>query len=61
MLGGAYRELFAAIAAIAEYAATLSGLLFVAMTVVGRQRPADRSVVVGQVRAAPASWRSPTR
>jgi hypothetical protein len=49
MLGGACRELFAA---IAECAATLSGLLFVAVTVVGRQRPADRTVVVGQVRAA---------
>jgi hypothetical protein len=34
MLGGAYRELFAA------------------MTVGGRQRPADLPVVVGQVRAA---------
>jgi hypothetical protein len=49
MLGADYRELFAA---IAECAATLSGLLFVAMTVVGRQRPADRPAVVGQVRAA---------
>jgi hypothetical protein len=49
MLVEAYRELFAA---IAECAATLSGLLFVAMTVVGRQRPADRPAVVGQVRAA---------
>jgi hypothetical protein len=49
MLGGACRELFAV---IAECAATLSGLSFVAVTVVGRQRPADRPVVVGQVRAA---------
>src|SRR5271170_3534461 len=49
MLGADYRELFAA---IAECAATLSGLLFVALTVAGRQRPADRPAVVGQVRAA---------
>jgi hypothetical protein len=49
MLGGACRELFAV---IAECAATLSGLSFVAVTVVGRQRLADRTVVVGQVRAA---------
>jgi hypothetical protein len=49
MVGGDYRDLFAAVAGCA---ATLSGLLFVAMTVVGHRPPADRPAVVGQVRAA---------
>jgi len=49
VLGGDYREL---LGAVAECAAALSGLLFVAVTVVGRQRPAGRPAVVGQVRAA---------
>ncbi len=49
MLTGAYRDLFPA---IAECAATLTGLLFVAMTVAGRHNPADRPAVIPQVRAA---------
>lgn len=49
MLTGAYRDLFPA---IAECAAALTGLLFVAMTVAGRHNPADRPVVIQQVRAA---------
>jgi len=38
--------------AVAECAATLTGLLFVAMTVVDRRSPSDRPAVIGQVRAA---------
>ena len=49
MLTGAYRDLLPAIAAAA---AALTGLLFVAMSVAGRHNPADRPVVVQQVRAA---------
>jgi hypothetical protein len=49
VLGGTYQNLFAA---IAECAATLTGLLFVAMTVAGRHSPADRPVVIQQVRSA---------
>lgn len=49
MLTGAYRDLFPA---IAECAATLTGLLFVAITVAHRHSPADRPVVIEQVRAA---------
>jgi len=49
MLGGTYQSL---LSAIAECAATLTGLLFVAMTVAGRHGPADRPVVIQQVRAA---------
>ncbi len=49
MLTGAYRDLFPA---IADCAAALTGLLFVAMTVAGRHNPADRPVVIPQVRAA---------
>jgi len=37
--------------AVAECAATLTGLLFVAMTVADRRSPADRPVVIEQVRA----------
>ena len=49
MLTGAYRDLFPA---IADCAAALTGLLFVAMTVARRHSPADRPVVIEQVRAA---------
>jgi hypothetical protein len=49
MLTGAYRDL---LPAIADCAAALIGLLFVAMTVASRHSPADRPVVIGQVRAA---------
>jgi hypothetical protein len=49
VLGGTYQEL---LPAIAECAATLTGLLFVAMTVAGRHGPAGRPVVIQQVRAA---------
>ncbi len=49
MLTGGYRDLFPA---IADCAAALTGLLFVAMTVAGRHSPADRPVVIPQVRAA---------
>ncbi len=48
MLTGAYREL---LPAIAGCAATLTGLLFVAMTVAGRASQADRPAVIRQVRA----------
>lgn len=49
MLTGAYQDLFPA---IAECAAALTGLLFVAMTVAARHNPSDRPVVIQQVRAA---------
>lgn len=49
MLSGTYPDLFPA---IAECAATLTGLLFVAMTVEGRQGSDDRPIVIQQVRAA---------
>lgn len=49
MLTGAYRDLFPA---IADCAAGLTGLLFVAMSVANRHSPADRPVVIQQVRAA---------
>jgi hypothetical protein len=49
VLTGAYRDLFPA---IAECAATLTGLLFVAMTVTHRHSPSDRPVVIEQVRVA---------
>ncbi len=49
MLTGAYRDL---LPAIAGCAATLTGLLFVAMTVAGRTSPSDRPAVIRQVRAA---------
>lgn len=49
MLTQAYRDLFPA---IADCAAALIGLLFVAMTVAGHRDPADRPVVIRQVRAA---------
>jgi hypothetical protein len=49
MLSGAYLILLPAIAACA---ATLTGLLFVAMTVADRHASADRPAVIGQVRAA---------
>lgn len=48
MLTGAYRDL---LPAIAGCAATLTGLLFVAMTVAGRPSPSDRPAVIRQVRA----------
>jgi hypothetical protein len=49
VLTGTYRELFTAIAASA---ASLTGLLFVAMSVAPRQRPTDHAPVIRQVRAA---------
>jgi hypothetical protein len=49
VLTGAYRDLFPA---IAECAAALTGLLFVAMTVAHRHSPSDRPVVIEQVRVA---------
>jgi hypothetical protein len=49
VLTGTYRDL---LPAIAECAATLTGLLFVAITVANRHNPADRPIVVQQVRAA---------
>jgi hypothetical protein len=49
MLNGAYRDL---LPATATCAAALIGLLFVAMTVARRRSPADRPVVIEQVRAA---------
>lgn len=49
VLAGTYRDLFPA---IAECAAALTGLLFVAMFVAARHNPADRPVVIQQVRAA---------
>jgi hypothetical protein len=49
VLAGTYRDL---LPVIATCAATLTGLLFVAMTVAARHSPADRPVVVQQVRAA---------
>ena len=49
MLTGPYRDL---LPAIATCAATLTGLLFVAISVAARHNPADRPVVVQQVRAA---------
>lgn len=48
MLTGAYRDL---LPAIADCAAALTGLLFVAMSV-ARHSPSDRPAVIGQVRAA---------
>jgi uncharacterized membrane protein len=51
MLTGAYRDL---LPAIADCAAALTGLLFVALTVARRHNPADRPVVIEQVRAAAA-------
>ncbi len=44
-----YQDLFPA---IADCGAALTGLLFVAMTIAGRHNPADRPVVIQQVRAA---------
>jgi hypothetical protein len=49
VLTGTYRELFAAIAASA---ASLTGLLFVAVSVAPRRRPTDHAPVIRQVRAA---------
>ncbi len=49
MLNGAYRDL---LPAIADCAAALTGLLFVAMTVARHHSPADRPVIIEQVRAA---------
>ena len=49
MLSGTYAGLLEAVAACA---ATLTGLLFVAMTVTGRRSPSHRPAVVEQVRAA---------
>jgi hypothetical protein len=49
VLSGGYSDLLPAIAACA---ATLTGLLFVAMTVADRHGPADRPAVIEQVRAA---------
>ena len=49
MLSGASWEF---LAAIAGSAATLTGLLFVAMTVTGRRSPSHRPAVIEQVRAA---------
>lgn len=51
MLTAAYHDLFLA---IGTCAASLLGLLFVAMTVARRHSPADRPVVIEQVRAAAA-------
>ena len=48
MLSGTFENL---LSAVAGCAATLTGLLFVAMTVADRQSRADRPVVIGQVRA----------
>ena len=48
VLSGAYSDL---LPAIAECAATLTGLLFVAMTVADHRSPADRPAVIEQVRA----------
>jgi hypothetical protein len=55
---GLYRELFAAIAATAG---SLTGLLFVALSVTPRQGPAVGLVAIQQVRAVPRCCRSPTR
>ena len=49
VLTGAYRDLFLA---IATCAASLTGLLFVALTVAHHHSPSDRPVVIEQVRAA---------
>jgi hypothetical protein len=49
VLNGTFRDLFPA---IGDCAAALTGLLFVAMTVATRHNPADRPIVVQQVRAA---------
>jgi hypothetical protein len=49
MLAGTYRDLFPA---IADCAAALTGLLFVAVSVAARHNPSDRPVVIQQVRAA---------
>jgi drug/metabolite transporter (DMT)-like permease len=49
VLNGTYETLLPAIAASS---AALTGLLFVAISVAGRRNPADRPVVVQQVRAA---------
>jgi len=49
VLNGTYRDLLPAIAACA---ASLTGLLFVAISVAPRHSPADRPVVVREVRAA---------
>jgi hypothetical protein len=49
MLTGPYQDL---LPAIADCAAALTGLLFVAMTVARRHSPLDRPVVIEQVRAA---------
>lgn len=49
MLTGPYQDL---LPAIADCAAALTGLLFVAMTVARRHSPPDRPVVIEQVRAA---------
>jgi len=49
VLTGTYRELFAAIAASA---ASLTGLLFVAMSVAPRRSPTEHPPVIRQVRAA---------
>jgi hypothetical protein len=49
VVNGTYGDLFPA---IADCAAALTGLLFVAMTVARRHSPSDRPVVIEQVRAA---------
>jgi hypothetical protein len=49
VLSGTYRDL---LPAIADCAAALTGLLFVALTVARRHSPPDRPVVIEQVRAA---------
>jgi hypothetical protein len=49
VLAGTYRDLFPA---IADCAAALTGLLFVAVSVAARHNPSDRPVVIQQVRAA---------
>jgi hypothetical protein len=51
VLNGTYRDL---LSAIAECGATLTGLLFVAMTVAARRGPSDRPAVIQQVREAAA-------
>jgi hypothetical protein len=51
VLTGDYRDLFLA---IATCAASLTGLLFVALTVARHHSPSDRPVVIEQVRAAAA-------
>ncbi len=52
MLNGTYQDLFPA---IADYAAALTGLLFVAMTVAARHNPCEQSVRSAVERAAAAT------